>query len=55
HTNATLLLEGGVDFKTLQNRLGHSLIGTTMDIYAHVTEDMNRNATCVIENILKIK
>ncbi|MEG1481816.1 tyrosine-type recombinase/integrase [Clostridium sp.] len=55
HTNATLLLEGGVDFKTLQNRLGHSLIGTTMDIYAHVTEDMNRNATSVIENILKIK
>ncbi|WP_194190842.1 tyrosine-type recombinase/integrase [Clostridium chrysemydis] len=38
HTNATLLLEGGVDFKTLQSRLGHTLIGTTMDIYAHVTE-----------------
>lgn len=55
HTNATLLLEGGVDFKTLQNRLGHSLIGTTMDIYAHVTEEMNRNATSVIENMLKIK
>lgn len=55
HTNATLLLEGGVDFKTLQNRLGHSLIGTTMDIYAHVTEKMNRNATSVIENMLEIK
>lgn len=55
HTNATLLLSQGIDFKTLQNRLGHSLIETTMDIYAHVTEEMNRNATSVIENMLKIK
>lgn len=53
HTNATLLLEGGVDFKTLSTRLGHSMIQTTMDIYAHTTEKMNRNATNVIHGILK--
>ena len=41
--------------KTLQERLGHSLMQTTSDIYSHVTEKMNRKATDVISNILKVK
>lgn len=53
HTNATLLLEGGVDMKTLQERLGHSLMQTTSDTYSHVTEKMNKHATDVISNIMK--
>lgn len=48
HSNATLLLEGGTDMKTLQDRLGHSLMQTTSDTYSHVTEKMNRKATDVI-------
>lgn len=55
HTNATLLLEGGVDMKTLQERLGHSLMQTTSDTYLHVTEKMNRKATDVISNLMEIK
>lgn len=55
HTNATLLLEGGVDMKTLQERLGHSMMQTTSDTYSHVTEKMNRKATDVISNLMKIK
>lgn len=55
HTNATLLLEGGVDMKTLQERLGHSLMQTTSDTYSHVTEKMNRKATDVISNLMQIK
>lgn len=54
HTNATLLLEGGVNIKTVQERLRHSLIQTTMDTYAHVTEKMNREATNAITNILNL-
>lgn len=53
HTNATLLLEGGVDMKTLQERLGHSLMQTTSDTYSHVTEKMNKHATDVISNIME--
>jgi integrase len=45
HTNATLLLEQGVDFKVLQKRLGHANISTTMDIYSHVNLKMQKNAT----------
>ena len=52
HTNATLLLEGGISMKVLQERLGHSLMQTTSDIYAHVTDNMNREATQTISNIL---
>ena len=52
HTNATLLLEGGASMKTVQERLGHSLMQTTSDTYAHVTEKMNREATNIISNIL---
>jgi integrase len=56
HTNATLLIQQQVDFKTLQKRLGHADFSTTMNIYAHVTEDMQRDATDKISSLLhKIK
>ena len=44
HSCATALLEAGVDPKTVQNRLGHSDITMTMNIYAHCTQNMDRNA-----------
>lgn len=53
HTNATLLLQQGVDFKVIQTRLGHSNISTTMNIYSHVTTKMQRNATEKISDLLK--
>lgn len=40
HTFATLLLEAGENLKTLQELLGHSQIGTTMDIYGHIVDRM---------------
>lgn len=45
HTHATLLLEAGVSLKEVQERLGHSSIKMTGDIYAHVTEEMKSNAS----------
>ncbi|BEP28780.1 tyrosine-type recombinase/integrase [Helicovermis profundi] len=44
HTNATLLLSQGVDFKTIQIRLGHSDINTTLNIYSHVNLEMQKKA-----------
>ena len=52
HSNATLLLSDGVSMKVIQERLGHSMMQTTSDIYAHVTDKMNRNATDLISNSL---
>ena len=43
HTHATLLLELGEHPKVVQERLGHSTITTTMNIYSHVTPTMQRS------------
>ncbi len=45
HTNATLLLKQGIDFKVIQNRLGHEDISTTINIYSHVDLQMQKEAT----------
>ncbi len=44
HTAATLMLEGGVPLKVVSERLGHSSIGITADVYQHVTEHMQDEA-----------
>jgi integrase len=44
HTHATLLLQAGVNPKIVQERLGHSNIGTTLDIYSHVTPTIQAEA-----------
>jgi integrase len=44
HSHATQLLADGVHPKVAQERLGHSTITTTMDLYSHVTETMQADA-----------
>src|SRR5258708_603446 len=44
HSHATQLLASGVHPKIVQERLGHSTITTTMDLYSHVTETMQADA-----------
>jgi len=39
-----LLLEDGVDVKTVSERLGHDSIQTTLELYAHVTPRMRASA-----------
>ena len=53
HTNATLLLSQGINFKTIQIRLGHADINTTLNIYSHVTEEMQKEATTKINNLMQ--
>lgn len=52
HTNATLLISQGIDFKTVQTRLGHKDITTTLNIYSHVNKEMQKKATDKLSNIL---
>ena len=44
HTFATLALQNGVDIKTVSGMLGHYSAGFTLDTYAHVTIQAQRQA-----------
>ena len=44
HTHCSLLFEAGASLKEVQDRLGHSDVKTTMDIYAHVTKKAKEEA-----------
>jgi integrase len=52
HTHATLLLEEGVDIKTVSERLGHDSVQTTLELYAHVTPKMRANAAARFGSLL---
>ena len=49
HTFATMALENGMDIKTLSAMLGHVSAVTTLDIYTHITGDMQRTAAANID------
>ena len=44
HSHATQLLMEGVHPKIAQERLGHSTITTTLDLYSHVSDTMQNDA-----------
>jgi integrase len=52
HTTATLLLVEGIHPKVVAERLGHSSIVLTMDIYSHVLPTMQKTATDALERML---
>jgi len=44
HSHASLMLKQGVHPKVVQERLGHSSIAVTLDIYSHVTPGLQEQA-----------
>ena len=53
HTHATKLIESGVSPKSVQARLGHENIETTLQTYVHNTKAMEEEAVEVFEAIAK--
>ena len=49
HTFSTAALEHGMDIKTLSTIIGHVSSSTTLNIYAHVTDEMRRTAAVKID------
>lgn len=52
HSCTTMMIEAGVDMKTVQTRIGHANITTTMNTYAHCTPAMDQSAADKLDNIL---
>lgn len=51
HFNATIMLKYGVPDKVASERLGHSQVQTTREIYQHVLPNMDHQAAEIIEGI----
>ena len=49
HTFATASLEHGMDIKTLSTIIGHVSTSTTLNVYAHVTDEMRKTAAAKID------
>ena len=52
HTSATLALAAGVHPKIVQERLGHSSIGITLDLYSHSVSGMQAEAAAKISALV---
>lgn len=42
HSHATMLLSRGANIKSVQERLGHKNMDMTLNVYAHVTDEMRK-------------
>jgi len=54
HTHCSLLFEAGASIKSVQDRLGHSDVKTTMDVYALVTASAKEDEIQKFEAFLDI-
>lgn len=54
HTHCSLLFEAGVGLKEVQDRLGHTDVKTTMDIYTHVSQQAKDGAVNKFANYLSM-
>jgi integrase len=53
HAHATHLLASGVHPKVASERLGHSQIGITLDLYSHVLPGMQEDAAARVDDALR--
>lgn len=53
HTAATLMLQEGIHPKVVQERLGHSSISLTLDVYSHVIPSMQEEVAEKLDSLLQ--
>jgi integrase len=53
HAHATHLLASGIHPKVASERLGHSKVGITLDLYSHVLPNMQADAAAIVDGALR--
>jgi integrase len=53
HSHASILIKLGVHPQTIQVRLGHTSIRTTMDIYGHLYEGVDEAAAHALDALFR--
>ena len=53
HANATLAMTAGINPKVVSETLGHSTVGLTLDLYSHVTPNMQAEAAQAVADLLR--
>ncbi len=54
HTHASILLKLGIPAKVVQERLGHSTISITLDIYSHIMPGLQEEAAKRFDDALRL-
>jgi integrase len=52
HTHATLALQAGVHPKVVSERLGHTTVAMTLDIYSHAIPALQQDAAATVANLV---
>ena len=52
HSHATLMLEQGVNWKIISERLGHGSVAMTLDLYAHASPGLQQAAAHGFDKVL---
>jgi integrase len=53
HTHATLMLKAGIHPKIVSERLGHTKVGITLDIYSHILPGLQEAAAERFDKMLE--
>ncbi|MFA1710500.1 tyrosine-type recombinase/integrase [Peribacillus frigoritolerans] len=54
HSHVSLLIQQNVNVKLISERLGHADISTTLDIYSHVSQNMQQSVAIELDKILQL-
>ena len=52
HTHASLMLKQGIHPKVVSERMGHSTVSITLDVYSHVTPGIQRAAALAFDEVV---
>lgn len=55
HTYVSYLLANGIPINYVQAQVGHSKHDTTMDVYGHLTPDINKRAVKILDKVFRDK